>query len=157
MAIILAGVGSSLRYEWRVARGTKTDSPAETVRVSDPAVNVMLPDVIAKSSSSAKCLCGGGPPPEPTTQSSANIEPPDSSPVTRNVYMSPGPQNDRPVCPDATWITRLVNSFIVGFSFVASRSCDRASRVPPPQDPPAGVSPGTAHTSANRPLRERPA
>ena len=68
---------------------------------------------------------------EPTMQSSANMEPPDSSPVTRNVYMSPGPQNDRPVCPDATWITRLVNSFIVDFSFVASRSRDRASRVPP--------------------------
>src|SRR5215204_2180809 len=59
----------------------------------------MLPDVIAKSSSSARCLCGGGPPPEPTTQSSANIEPPDSSPVTRNVYMSPGPHHERPVSP----------------------------------------------------------
>src|SRR5215216_3232453 len=88
----------------------KTDSPAEIRRVSAPAVKTTLPSVIAKSSSSARCLCGGGPPPAPSRQSSANIEPPDSSPVTRNVYMSPGPQNDLPVCPEAIWMTRLSRS-----------------------------------------------
>ena len=72
---------------------------AETERGSSPVVNVILPSVIVKSSSSAMCRCGGGPPPAPTRQSSANIEPPDSSPVTRNVYMSPGPHQERPASP----------------------------------------------------------
>ena len=34
--------------------------------------------------------------------------------------MSPGPQNDLPVCPEATWITRLGSSFMVD-SFSSNR------------------------------------
>ena len=38
----------------------------------------------------------GGPPPGPTRQSSANIESPDSAPVTWKTYRSPGPQYASP-------------------------------------------------------------
>src|SRR5919108_397847 len=83
------------------------DWPCETGRVSSPAVKLMLPSVIVRSSSSARWRWGGGPPSAPTTQSSANIEPPDSSPVTRNVYMSPGPHHERPVSPAVVCTTFL--------------------------------------------------
>ena len=79
---------------------------AATALVTSCAVNVMVPSMIVKSSSSARWRCGGGPPPAPTRQSSANIDPPDSSPVTRNVYMSPGPHQERPASPAVVWTTR---------------------------------------------------
>src|SRR5262245_10711536 len=37
-------------------------------------------------------MCGGGPPPVGTSASIANILPSHSAPVTRKVYLSPGPQ-----------------------------------------------------------------
>src|SRR5690242_12531731 len=42
-------------------------------------------------------MCGGGPPPGGTIASIAKYAPPDSAPVTRNRYRSPGPRNMAPL------------------------------------------------------------
>jgi hypothetical protein len=44
--------------------------------------------------------------------------------------MSPGPQNDLPICPDATWITLLANSFMIGYPSGNSGRGSRASTLP---------------------------